>query len=73
MLALGAIFIILTFSQIIAAIGYGEYFPWSIPALYSGITGDPLKIDTLHCALIVITSLAGMLSTWWWFTFVDQP
>src|SRR5699024_8304221 len=65
LLSLGAIFIILIFSQIIVAIGYGEYFPWSVPVLYSGITGVPFKFDTLHSALIAITSLTGILGTWW--------
>src|SRR5699024_12770878 len=34
---LGFIIIAVVFSQIITASGYGEYFPWSITALYSGI------------------------------------
>ncbi len=27
-------------AQIVAAIGWGEFFPWAIPALYSGVAGE---------------------------------
>ena len=32
-------------AQIIAALGYGQYFPWSVPALFSGIAGPELLVD----------------------------
>ncbi|MBB5868068.1 ABC-2 type transport system permease protein [Allocatelliglobosispora scoriae] len=37
--AVGAMFLLLLAAQIIAALGYGLAFPWSVPALYAGITG----------------------------------
>ena len=26
-------------AQVVAALGYGSYFPWSVPALFSGMAG----------------------------------
>jgi hypothetical protein len=37
--SLGFVALALVFSQIITAIGYGYYFPWSVPALFSGAGG----------------------------------
>ena len=34
--AVGGIFLVLVLGQIISQIGYGQYFPWNIPMLYSG-------------------------------------
>ncbi|MBK7811135.1 MAG: hypothetical protein IPI50_07845 [Saprospiraceae bacterium] len=36
---LGFVALTLVLAQVIAAIGYGSYFPWSIPGLYSGAGG----------------------------------
>ncbi|MEV4514197.1 ABC transporter permease [Dactylosporangium sp. NPDC049525] len=37
--AVGALFGAVFSAQIVAALGYGAYFPWSVPALYTGVTG----------------------------------
>lgn len=68
---LGFIVIALIFSQIIAAVGYGAYFPWSVPALYSGMTGENI-IGSSGVIMIFITSLLGFFSTLFWWLFADQ-
>src|SRR5699024_4205419 len=68
---LGFVIIILIFSQIISAIGFGHYFPWSIPALYSGITGYALELNLINILLIIFTSFTGILSTLGWYLYVD--
>ncbi|HZD60763.1 MAG TPA: ABC transporter permease, partial [Anaerolineae bacterium] len=37
--ALGFVFFMVVLGQIVAALGWGEYFPWAIPALYSNVAG----------------------------------
>lgn len=69
---LGFVIIILIFSQIISAIGFGHYFPWSIPALYSGIAGDVLEFNFINISMIFVTSLVGIVATIWWYLYVDQ-
>lgn len=66
---LGFLLILIVLSQIIAALIYGEYFPKSIPAFYSGLTGEVGNIDLSGFLIVFITSLAGIIATlFWWLT-----
>lgn len=54
--------------QIIAAIGFANYFPWAVPGLYSGNGGafrDQLPFGSY--LLVGLTSLAGYVASiiWW--------
>lgn len=69
---LGFAVLMLVLSQIIAAIGYGEYFPWSVPALFSGITGLESNLGFSGFSFVLITSLFGFLSTLFWWLLADQ-
>jgi ABC-2 type transport system permease protein len=61
------------FSQIIAATGWGDWFPWSVPALYSGAVGPRSEQLGLHSYIIVlIASLLGLAGTFTWWRSVDQ-
>lgn len=61
------------FSQIIAATGWGDWFPWSVPALYGGIVGPRAEQLGLHSYLLVILAgLAGLAATFWWWRNADQ-
>lgn len=64
---IGFVILLLIFSQIIAAADLGEFFPWSIPALYSGISEVSLELTWVHLLLIFCPSILGVLSTleWW--------
>ncbi len=70
---LGFMILTIVISQIIAALGFGEYFPWSIPAVASGLTGEEgtiLKNSSL--AIVVFTSILGLMSTIFWWRYADQ-
>jgi ABC-2 type transport system permease protein len=41
-------------AQIAAAIGWGGWFPWSVPALFSGVAGPRGEYLGVHCHIIVI-------------------
>ena len=49
-------------------LGWGEYFPWSVPGLY--MQGAPLT--PISYGLIVLTGLAGMAGTYLWWKYADQ-
>ena len=67
-----AIFTIIL-AQLIAAAGWGEYFPWSIPALYAGVAGPAYADLGLISYLIVLgTSVIGAIGTVLWWQFADQ-
>ncbi|MEQ4724594.1 ABC transporter permease [Nonomuraea sp. B19D2] len=66
--AVGVLFGIIFTSQVIAALGYGAVFPWSVPGLYAGIAGagqDPP--GPLGLLLVTATAAAGAAATaaWW--------
>lgn len=61
---LGFVALTLVFSQIIAATGFGAYFPWAIPGLFSGAGGeyrDQLTITSY--SILMITSILGYFSS----------
>lgn len=70
---LGFVVVTLVFAQIIAAIGHGYYFPWSIPAIYSNIAGtqgDPIGL--VSYMIVCLTGMIGVGGTLAWWQFADQ-
>ena len=54
-------------SQIIAATGWGDWFPWSVPALYSGVIGPRSEQLGMHSyVLIFLTGVVGLIATYWY-------
>lgn len=65
---LGFVVFMVVFSQLIAAVGYGEYFPWAVPALYSGIAGVERVLSVASVGVVFLTSSVGFVATIiWWF------
>lgn len=61
------------FSQIIAATGWGDWFPWSVPALYSGVVGPRSEQLGIHSyVLVILGGVAGFAATFWWWRNADQ-
>jgi ABC-2 type transport system permease protein len=61
------------FSQIIAAMGWGDWFPWSVPALYSGVVGPRAEQLGIHSyVLVILAGVAGLTATFWWWRNADQ-
>jgi len=70
---LGFAVLTIFFSQIIAATGWGDWFPWSIPALFSGAAGPRAALLGPHSYVIVaLASLVGLVSTLYWWRSADQ-
>ena len=60
-------------AQIVAAIGWGEYFPWSIPALYSGVAGtQSAQLGIASFVILAVTGLIGLIATYLWLGRADQ-
>jgi ABC-2 type transport system permease protein len=61
------------FSQIIAATGWGDWFPWSVPALFSGAIGPRQEQLGIHSyVLVLLASVIGLGLTFWWWRNADQ-
>lgn len=69
---LGFVIFMVVIAQVIAAIGYGEYFPWAIPALYSGLAGDQSVLLPSSLLLVLGTSLTGIGATLGWWLWADH-
>lgn len=71
--AVAVIFLVLVLSQVIAALGWGAFFPWSVPALYSGAAGTAVpQPSAVSYVLVALTSAAGIAATIAWWTSADQ-
>jgi ABC-2 type transport system permease protein len=61
------------FSQIVAATGWGDWFPWSVPALFSGVVGPRAEQLGPHSyVLVILTGMIGLAMTFWWWLNADQ-
>lgn len=71
--AVGVMFLMVFLAQVVAAAGWGAYFPWSVPALYSGIAGrQAQQLGSVSFVLVAIAGLAGLAGTFAWWQAADQ-
>ena len=70
---MGVVILMLVLAQVIAAAGWGNYFPWSIPALFAGVAGEQkTNPGGIGYALVFATSLVGLGGTFAWWAWADQ-
>jgi ABC-2 type transport system permease protein len=71
--AVGVMFVLVFLAQIIAALGYGHVFPWSVPGIYSGIAGeDRPAVGVIGFIGVAVAGCAGIAATLWWWRDADQ-
>lgn len=68
---LGIVFVLIISAQLVAVIGWGAYWPWSIPALVSGAMGAG-ALEPASVWIVVATAMAGMGVTMGWWQTADQ-
>lgn len=72
LLGIGFIVIVLISSQLITVLGYGNIFPWAIPALMSGIVEEAeFKLMNYHWVILIGTSLLGVGLTLYSWLYID--
>ncbi|MBI5354395.1 MAG: ABC transporter permease [Chloroflexi bacterium] len=60
-------------AQVAAITGWGDWFPWSVPALFSGAVGPRAELLGTHSYVIVITtSMIGLFATFIWWRKADH-
>jgi ABC-2 type transport system permease protein len=60
-------------AQIVALTGWGDWFPWSVAALFSGAAGPREALMGVHSYIIVmIASVIGLAATFYWWRSADQ-
>ncbi len=70
---MGWMFLTVFLAQILAATGWGAWFPWSVPPLFSGLAGPRADQLGLHSyVLVALTGAAGLVATYAWWQRADQ-
>ena len=60
-------------AQITVVTGWGDWFAWSVPALFSGAAGPRAALLGTHSYLLVfLASLIGLAATFYWWQNADQ-
>ena len=71
--SLGFVVFSVVLAQIIGALGFGAYVPWAIPALFSGLGSEAGgSLNFMSYTILVVTSIAGLFGTVYWWKYVDQ-
>ncbi len=75
--AVGCIFLVVLFAQVTDRLGYGPYFPWDVPVLYSGaaevLTGTiPIPLGAISYILVGLVSIVSIAAVCLWWKYADQ-
>jgi len=65
---IGMIFLVMIVAQFTNAAGWGEYFPWAVPALY--VQGENLGV--ISYVIVIMTGAIGLVGTFLWWELADQ-
>jgi len=69
-----AIFLTLILSQVVGAVGFGAWFPWSVPALLSGAAGpDQASLPAGSLLAVMAVGLVACVATARWWEAADHP
>jgi ABC-2 type transport system permease protein len=60
-------------AQIAIITGWGDWFPWAVPALFAEAAGPRAELLGTHgYVVIVIASILGLAATYYWWRSADQ-
>jgi ABC-2 type transport system permease protein len=69
----GWMILTLVLANIAAIMGWGDWFPWAIPALFSGAAGPRTEWLGVHSYIVLILAgLIGFAATYYWWRTADQ-
>ncbi len=69
LLPLGVAVLMLMMANLVAVVGWGEYFPWAVPGIYAQ---GKSSLPPVSYWIVLFTGLAGMLATYVWWKYADQ-
>ena len=71
--AFGWTILTLIMANFAVILGWGDWFPWAIPALLSGAAGPRAEVLGAHSYIVLaLASLFGIAATFWWWRNADQ-
>lgn len=60
-------------AQIAIITGWGDWFPWAVPGLFSGAAGPRAELLGAHgYAAVIIAGIIGLAATYYWWRTADQ-
>jgi ABC-2 type transport system permease protein len=62
----GVLFAVVFTAQIVAALGYGAWFPFSVPALHAGITGQQSPAPAGYAGVAAVAVVSVWAAIRWW-------
>ena len=69
LLPIGVAILALMAANILMIIGWGEYYPWAVPAIYAQ---GKTALAPASYWIVVLTGLLGVLITYLWWKYADQ-
>lgn len=69
LLPIGLAVLMVIMANVLGAAGWGDYFPWSIAALFAQGKGDLAPVSFV---IVALTCLAGLAGTYLWWMYADQ-
>ncbi|GIH05247.1 ABC transporter permease [Rhizocola hellebori] len=64
--AVGTLFATLFTAQIVAALGYGAWFPFSVPALHAGLAAQQTPTAIGYLGVAAVAAASALATTRWW-------
>jgi len=69
LLPLGVAVLMMMMTNLVAIMGWGEYFPWAVPGLYAQ---ERNSLTAISYWIAFLTGPAGMIATYLWWKYADQ-
>lgn len=69
LLPLGLVVLTMMVTNLVAVLGWGEFFPWAVPGLYAQ---GKIALTPISYWIVALTGLAGMAATYFWWKYADQ-
>lgn len=65
--------LMIALAQIAIVMGWGDWFPWAVPGLFSGAAGPRAELLGMHGYVVVLlASIIGFAATYYWWRTADQ-
>lgn len=70
---IGFVLLMVIVAQFVALVGWGPYFPWAIPGVFTVSEGvEGMQLVPVSYFILAITSLGGLFGTVYWWKYADQ-
>ena len=67
---IGWMILMVALAQVASFMGWGDWFPWAIPAMFAVSHGEQLGLHSY--VVVIVASLVGLAATFWWWRNADQ-